>query len=306
VVTALAIVGGIVTVDLSLGDYYTLALNANVTGWSFINKPGAGKGTSKWIKITQALGPYTVAWDTSFYWEGGTVPSVSTGNTAVDDLALTTVDNGTTWHCTLAKAWASPYATVPILQSVATTMRNGGTGDQNVVMNMPAGIVAGDLLVCVFGFNDDTGAQVIGASAGWTIVQTIPAGGNKGISLMKKTAVGGDTLTVTNNPNGRLSSGIVARVSGGVNLYYSQAGLTNTFPVLTPAGGLQNYLWLCASTGGNAACPPPTGFSDNAYIDSTFGGPKTRLFSKPQAGATLTPGAISVTESALFTIAISG
>jgi hypothetical protein len=96
------------------------------------------------------------------------------------------------------------------------------------------------------------------------------------------------------------------RISGGVNLYNASAGLTSGFASLTPAGGLQNYLWLCTSTGGNAACPPPTGFTDNAYIDSTFGGPKTRLFSRPLTAATLAPGAISVTESVLQTIAISG
>ena len=97
---------GTVTVDYALGDYFTLGLTGNVTAWSFTNMPGSGKGASLMIRITQDSTPRTVAWPASFRWAGGAVPTVSTASGAVDVLAITTFDNGTTWRATLAKAFA--------------------------------------------------------------------------------------------------------------------------------------------------------------------------------------------------------
>lgn len=105
-VTALSNVAGTVTIDCSLGDYFTLVLGANVTTIAFTNLPGSGRGASKMLRITQGSGPYTVAWPASFKWAGGTPGAVSTANGAVDLVALTTYDNGTTWNVTIAKAFA--------------------------------------------------------------------------------------------------------------------------------------------------------------------------------------------------------
>lgn len=100
-VTALSINAGVVTVDLSLGDYFTLNLNANVTSLVFTNLPGSGRGFSKFIQITQT-GAFTVDWPSSFRWEGGSADAVS-GSAAVDLLAITSIDNGATLHATLSK-----------------------------------------------------------------------------------------------------------------------------------------------------------------------------------------------------------
>lgn len=97
---------GSVAVDFSLGDYFTLALSGNVSGFTFSNLPGAGKGGSLMIRITQDSTARTVAWPASFKWAGGVAGAVSTASGAVDVLALTTFDNGTTWDATLAKAFA--------------------------------------------------------------------------------------------------------------------------------------------------------------------------------------------------------
>ena len=105
-VTAVTPASGTATFDYSLGDYFTLAPTANVTTLAFSNLPGAGHGASLMIRFTQDSTPRTVAWPASFKWVGGVAPSVSTGSGAVDVLAITTFDNGTTWRATLAKAWA--------------------------------------------------------------------------------------------------------------------------------------------------------------------------------------------------------
>lgn len=105
-VTALSISSGVVNIDCALGDYFTLALTANVTSITFSNLPGSGKGATKWIEIVQDSTPRTVAWPASFKWEGGSAGAVSTGSGAVDELAITTLNNGTAWKASLAKAFA--------------------------------------------------------------------------------------------------------------------------------------------------------------------------------------------------------
>lgn len=103
-VTALSITAGVVDIDWSLGDYFTLALTANVTSITFSNLPGSGKGASLMLWITQDSTPRTVAWPASFKWEGGTPGAVSTGSGVRDTLAISTLDNGTKWDATLSKA----------------------------------------------------------------------------------------------------------------------------------------------------------------------------------------------------------
>ena len=97
---------GSVAVDYALGDYFTLALAGNVSGFTFSNLPGVGHGATLMIRITQDSTARTVAWPGSFKWAGGSAGAVSTGSGAVDILAITTFDNGTTWDATLAKAFA--------------------------------------------------------------------------------------------------------------------------------------------------------------------------------------------------------
>lgn len=98
IVTALA-TSGTVTVDCSLGDYFTLTPTAAVTGWTFSNVPTACCIT---ILLTQGATGYAVAMPTAT-WTGGTAGAWSTGADDVDELSLMTVDAGGTWHAALAK-----------------------------------------------------------------------------------------------------------------------------------------------------------------------------------------------------------
>lgn len=97
---------GVVNIDCSLGDYFTLAPTANVTSITFSNLPASGKAYSLMIRFTQDSTARTVAWPASFKWAGGAAGAVSTGSGAIDVLAITTFNQGTSWHATLAKAFA--------------------------------------------------------------------------------------------------------------------------------------------------------------------------------------------------------
>lgn len=102
-VTVLNSSSGVVNIDCSIGDYFTLSLSEDITSITFSNLPGAGKGATLMLRITQDTTARTVAWPASFRWAAGIAGSVSTGSGAVDMLAITTFDNGTTWDATLSK-----------------------------------------------------------------------------------------------------------------------------------------------------------------------------------------------------------
>jgi hypothetical protein len=97
-VTALTIVSGVVNIDCSLGDYFTLALTANVTSLTFSNAPTAGSGRTISVTITQdSTGARTFALPASFKAIAGSDAAIQAAANAVTKLMIETVDIGTTW-----------------------------------------------------------------------------------------------------------------------------------------------------------------------------------------------------------------
>lgn len=102
-VTSLSISSGVVDIDCSIGDYFTLALSADVTSVTFSNLPASGAGASLVILITQdATTAHALTWPSSFRW-GGAAPAVSTSLSSINMLAITSFDQGTKWDATLSK-----------------------------------------------------------------------------------------------------------------------------------------------------------------------------------------------------------
>lgn len=100
-VTAVTSSSGVVTLDYSLGDYFTLALSENVTSWVITNPPGSGMGFTLMVEITQSATPRTVAKPGTT--AGGVALDVSIGSGDVDLLAITSFNNGTTLRSSIAK-----------------------------------------------------------------------------------------------------------------------------------------------------------------------------------------------------------
>lgn len=103
-VTNVSSSSGVVTLDYNLGDYFTITLTENVTSWVINSPPGSGKGFSLMVQITQDSTPRTVAKPGTT--AGGTALNVSTGSGAIDVLAITSFDNGTTLRSSIAKAFS--------------------------------------------------------------------------------------------------------------------------------------------------------------------------------------------------------
>ena len=89
---------GTVNVDLSKGDYFTLAMDANVTSLTFSNLPPAG--TARTIDITvqqDATGARTLALPASFHTIGFGITAITSSANAKTKIIATTLDGGTTW-----------------------------------------------------------------------------------------------------------------------------------------------------------------------------------------------------------------
>ena len=98
-VSALSIASGVVNIDASLGDLFTLDLTANVTSITFSNLPGSGLGQTIGIRMKQdATGGRTVALPSSFKAISGSDTSVQAVANAYTILIATTFDNGTRWE----------------------------------------------------------------------------------------------------------------------------------------------------------------------------------------------------------------
>lgn len=101
-VTALTISAGTVNIDCALGDFFTLALTANVTGITFTNLPASGRAASLALRVRQdGTGGRTVALPASFRATTGSDTAVQSAANAWTLVTLTTFDQGTRWEYTM-------------------------------------------------------------------------------------------------------------------------------------------------------------------------------------------------------------
>lgn len=98
-VNALSIASGVVDIDCDLGDYFTLALTANVTSITFSNLPASGVARTLMIRFKQdATGSRTVALPASFKAITGSDTAVQSAANDYTILALSTFDQGARWE----------------------------------------------------------------------------------------------------------------------------------------------------------------------------------------------------------------
>lgn len=98
-VTALTISVGVVDIDLSLGQNFTLALTADVTSVTFSNLPGSGFVPEVELEITQdATGGHGFTLPASFHALGGSDTAIASAANSTTVLSAKSFDNGTTWR----------------------------------------------------------------------------------------------------------------------------------------------------------------------------------------------------------------
>lgn len=99
---------GTITFDLTTGNSFYHLLTANITTMNLNNPPLSGTLGQINIILQQdsAGGGYTVTWDTAVKWPGGTAPTMTATNNALDQVTLTTIDGGTTWFGNFSQAYS--------------------------------------------------------------------------------------------------------------------------------------------------------------------------------------------------------
>lgn len=95
------------TLDLTTGNSFETTLTENTT-IAITNPPASGNYGQFVIKITQDAsgGAFTVTWPASVKWPGGTAPTITITNGAVDEVTLRTIDAGTEWRGSFSQAFA--------------------------------------------------------------------------------------------------------------------------------------------------------------------------------------------------------
>lgn len=89
---------GVLTLDCSAGQNFTVTLTENITSIVLTNLAGAGFATEIEVEFKQnGTGGYTVALPAAFKALGGSDLAVAAAANAVTVLSGKTVDNGTTW-----------------------------------------------------------------------------------------------------------------------------------------------------------------------------------------------------------------
>lgn len=99
---------GTVVLDLTTGNSFVTTLTENITTVTLSNPPATGTyGQLVW-KIIQdgGGGAFTVTFPASVLWPGGSAPTITTSNDAIDEVTLRTIDAGTEWRGSFSQAFA--------------------------------------------------------------------------------------------------------------------------------------------------------------------------------------------------------
>jgi len=98
----------VIELDLETGNSFVTTLTENITTVTLSKPPATGiYGQLVW-KIIQdgAGGAFTVTFPASVLWPGGTAPTITVSNNAIDEITLRTIDAGTEWRGSFSQAFA--------------------------------------------------------------------------------------------------------------------------------------------------------------------------------------------------------
>lgn len=96
-----------IDIDLTTGNSFDVILTENAT-ITISNPPATGNYGQFVIKFIQdgAGGAFTVTFPASVLWPGGTAPTITVTNDAIDEVTLRTIDAGTEWRGSFSQAFA--------------------------------------------------------------------------------------------------------------------------------------------------------------------------------------------------------
>jgi hypothetical protein len=207
--------------------------------------------------------------------------------------------------------WILQKATrIPVVRSRTTSAES--TNQTNHDVTMPSGVEVGDLLLCIFTCDDASPSTAnptfpvgwITVGEFWAVltpealtmmVACKVADGTEGSSIVVTTAVAQESTHATYRIVGAADPGVTPPEAAEDNDPGSTLAMP---PLLTPAGGTQNYLWLFAVgisiQGGVANGTVPSEYRNSQFVPATTDGWSTLCAERVHRAASEQPGTIEL------------
>jgi len=140
-----AISVGVLALDISTGNVFEVALNADITSITISNPSPTGKACKFDLIFTADGTARTVTWPASVQWaDGGTAPSLTSANGRKDILTFYSSDAGTNWYGKLFMASAgavggSVVSATTLVRSTRTGNTILGASDKSTLIDITSG-----------------------------------------------------------------------------------------------------------------------------------------------------------------------
>lgn len=158
----------------------------------------------------------------------------------------------------------------PVEQAAISDLASRPSGTTDLVVDLPASIVSGELLL-LFVAGNQSGGQ-LGTPTGWTLLDAQNADGSQWLHVFRRTADGGEGATVSipaSTSGAAVASSWALRISGWNNVEIS-LGVSNTTSSvdpdgLTPSWGALDTRWYAVGLGQGSTNTPVFSASPTNY-----------------------------------------
>lgn len=175
----------------------------------------------------------------------------------------------------------------PVIESLGDVYA-GTIGPGATAIDAPAGVQAGDLLVCVcYQLSSSIGNEYLwGRASGWVVGTS----GNIAVATRRADGTEGATVAPFSPGGGFTGTAVVLRVSNAANVVLIANSTANDVPSLTNPRGAEDCLWMAAygSLSANTTDTSPTNYTE--ILDYATGGSSLSLHTRTLNAATEDPG----------------
>ena len=192
------------------------------------------------------------------------------------------------------------------------------TGATSHVIDMPDGIVSGNLLIAFFAHDDESSQETVTWPGGWTEFVSADAGGSAGVNYAYRIAGGSEAASITvTTGTSEAAAAKIFEIRNWHGTSPPEAATANSAtgdpdpPSLTPSWGAADTFWVasCGLNAGSGTWAYPASYTTDQYSLTTGGAGATALglCSRPLNAASENPAAGAFTNSGWVgvTVAVS-
>jgi hypothetical protein len=262
--TTLSISAGVVSINMALGNIFTVVMNQNITSMTFTNIPSTGTVGYFTLILTQdSTGSRIVSWPASVLWANGVTPTLTAAPSDFDTITLITYNGGTNWY----GVFAAKANKVPVWQTNSTLGNFNEQSSTNITLtatdadasdtltySLISGALPSGLSLSTSGIISGTTPQVTSDTSYSFVVKVLDNHGGGALRTF--------SMTVLNNIN---EAPIWTTPSGTLGTANEQTAFSTTVLATDPNGDSITY---SVTSGG---LPPGLSLSIAGAITGTIG-----------------------------------